>query len=197
MLAAIFALVVLRSRRNRPTEIRYWVAIVIVRAAATNLSDLQTLQFGIPFFGVMGFLSVLLATLVVLDRRDLTGQTAPVGGGVFWITMLVAGTLGTAVGDDLAFVQGFRPAQAAAIMTMVLAGTFVLRAMARGGSAAAYWMTVIVVRTWGTNVGDFSADTIGLVESTAASGLLLVGLLLVWQAPLREPLSRRAADASG
>lgn len=189
VLAALFALVLLAARRSRPTEVWYWIAIIIVRAAATNLSDLQTLQFGLPFSGVMASLSVLLAILVILDRRNLAQGASPIAGCMFWVTMLVAGTLGTAIGDDLAFVQGLHPPTASVIMTMVLTGTFLLRASTQVRSAAAYWLTVVVIRTWGTNFGDFSADVVGVIESTAASGIVLLGLLLTWRTPTRKAVA--------
>ncbi len=185
VLAALFALAAVAARRSRPTEAWYWIAILIVRAAATNLSDLQTLQFGLPFSAVIAFLSVVLAMFIVLDRRDLAEGTLPAAGGLFWATMLVAGTLGTALGDDLAFVQELRPPSASAVMTIVLAATFMLRAATRPRSAAGYWLTVVVIRTWGTNVGDFLTEPAGLVDSTAVSLAVLLGLLLVWRAPSR------------
>nr|WP_321984848.1 hypothetical protein [uncultured Lichenicoccus sp.] len=187
VLAALFAVIVAAQRRARPVEAWYWIAIIIVRTAATNLSDLMTLDLGLPFSIVIGVLAVVLALLALLDRRRLTGSQAPTANGVFWFTMLVAGTLGTALGDDLAFVQELRPPSASAVMTLVLVATLAaMLVRRRTASPAAFWLTVVVVRTWGTNVGDLAADTAGLVASTFVSGALLTGLLVLWKAPARE-----------
>ncbi len=104
--------------------------------------------------------------------------------------MLAAGTLGTACGDDLAFVQDLRPPLASGLMTVLLAVTLAWRTGARAPAVLTFWVTVIVIRTWGTNVGDMTADRWGLGPSTTASFLLFVGLLLAWR-----PSARAGATA--
>ena len=48
-----------------------------------------------------------------------------------------------------------------------------------------YWFTIVLVRTAGTAVGDFLASNrglgLGLHLSTALTGVLFVGLLILWK----------------
>ena len=183
--AALFALVIVAAHRFNRTDVWYWIAILLVRAAATNISDLQTEGFGERFLVVIVIEAMILAPLVAIDRRDYAAQRSMVAGALFWLTMLVAGTLGTTIGDDLAFGQELRPPSASALMTLVLAGTFATRITTGARSALAYWGAVLVIRTWGTNVGDFFAEGAGLLDSTAASAIVLLGLVLLWRTPAR------------
>ena len=195
VLAALFAVVIVAQRQRRQAEAWYWIAIILVRTAATNLADLTTLDLGVPFPLVIGCLAIVLAVLAASDRRTLVAPGVPAADGVFWVTMLVAGTLGTAVGDDLAFVQQLQPPAASAVMTLVLVGSLAAARPSLGArSAAAYWLTVLVVRTWGTNVGDFAADTLGLAASTLISGIVLAALLALWRPRVRA-IARPAAQA--
>lgn len=185
-LALLFALTMLAGRFGPVSEAPYWIGIVIVRTAATNLSDLQTLAVGVPFPLVMlGFL-VLLAGLVALRRRPVDANGLPAADGLFWAAMLAVGTLGTACGDDLAFRQGFGPAFASLVMSAALAMALAWRAASRLPAVLTFWTLVAVIRTWGTNVGDMTADRYGLAAATVVSLLLFAGLLLVWR-PAQPP----------
>ena len=119
VLAALFGCVVLAARfAPRPTA-WYWLAIVLVRAAATNLSDLQILTGGEPptvrsplaFPIVIVTWSIALACLASQDRGRGEDGSRTGTDLLFWASMLVAGTVGTATGDWL----GSKPNQALAL----------------------------------------------------------------------------------
>ncbi len=190
VLAVLFGCVALVARFAPRTTAWYWLAIVLVRAAATNLSDLQILTPGEPpavrspwsFPVVIAAWAVALALLAYRDRG--AGDDAPRGGGGdpwFWATMLVAGTLGTAVGDWLAFRSGLELPGAVALSTAVLAAALLTVSGAARRRGIVFWIVVACVRTWGTNVGDFLSDTVGLVQVTAAVAALTVLLLYFWR----------------
>ena len=180
-LAVLFAVTMLAARFVPSTEACYWIGIVIVRTAATNLADLQTLAVGVPMPLVgAGFLA-LLAVLVAASRRSFGSAGLPATDGFFWGAMLAAGTLGTACGDDLAFVQGLGPPTASALMTVALVVALAWRATSPRSPIMTFWSLVIVIRTWGTNVGDMTADRWGLAASTLAALVLFAGLLFAWR----------------
>jgi len=59
-------------------------------------------------------------------------------------------------------------------------------------TAASYWIAVVAVRWWGTNVGDASKFLLSIGFSMATTGAVLVLVLLVWRQP-----PTRGVDASG
>ena len=179
-LAVLFALTMLAARVGPRSEAYYWVGVTIARTAATNLADWETLSIGLPMPATAAAFGVALAVLVA-RRRFSAASALPVADGCFWAAMLAAGTVGTAIGDDLAFGQDLGPPLASACTTLVLVAAFWWRARSRAPEIATFWTVVVFVRTWGTNVGDMTADRWGLITCAAIVLVLFVGLLLAWR----------------
>ena len=182
VLACALALIlVVEQRARRPNETWYWLAIVVVRTAATNLADLTVHDFRLPYPAAMIGLALLLAALVALNLGRVDTRRLPVANGWFWAAMFAAGTLGTVAGDFLAFNRDLGVVLASAMMTLVVVAALGLRTWAASTLVATFWLAVVMIRTWGTNVGDMLANGIGLDLSTAISGVALIGLLLAWR----------------
>ncbi len=203
-LALAFALVLGAERWfSRGGEAWYWLAVVLLRTAATNLADLATHDAGLDPVPVMATLSALLAAVLLLRgrvvpnaRADALGRPVPVADPGYWTALLIAGTLGTVAGD---FVE-----DGAGLGTGTVACTAVLLAMVLGHAGlrrpgpAAYWATIVMARIAGTALGDFAADRgglgLGLPLATACSGALLLCVLLLWR---RAPRRTRTLAWSG
>ena len=206
-LAAGFVLVFLSGRRARVrSDAYYWLAIVIVRTAATNLADLATHDFKLGYAWVTAGLVVLLAaSLLPAIRRSTAGRPADPAppDGWYWMSMLIAGTLGTAIGDGLA--DGMGLGTGAASLALGVGAAILLAAWTRATvwTAAFYWMAVVAIRAAGTTASDFLAGRhglgLGLPFSTACTGLMLLAVLVLWRrsAPGHHlaPLGGRQAGA--
>src|SRR5207244_5331915 len=85
--------------------------LLVVRTAATNLADFTDQRLGMVAFLVLGLLLVAALTArffiskMLPDRQPGEGVLSRVDG-LYWATMLVAGTLGTALGDFSSFRSG-------------------------------------------------------------------------------------------
>jgi uncharacterized membrane-anchored protein len=106
------------------------------------------------------------------------------------ISMFIAGTLGTVIGDYCSHNLHLGDAGASILLSPILGLLFVL---ARGGLLRAlwfYWLTVVMVRAAGTAVGDLVASRgmLGLPLSTLVTGVIFVGLLIAWKEPARPKL---------
>ncbi len=177
---ALAATLLMERRAKSGHEAFYWLAIIIVRTAATNLADLGTHDFRLGY-GRLGLaLAILLAALVAATRKPAASGTMPAANGWYWAGMLIAGTLGTALGDGTAEGLGLGVAVGSLVLCLVLAAVLTLRARDAFAGVAFYWVAVVAVRTTGTTVGDLSASTFGLLASTALSGALMLGLLALW-----------------
>ena len=190
-LALIFGAILFAEARARvSTEAFYWFAIVTMRTAATNLADLFDHDLHIAPLLVIAVLAVALAALVLTDRdafaRLRGGDGAvPVTDGRYWTTMLVAGVLGTALGDYCADDLGLDAGPAAILNLAILAALLGLGRAPGFGVKAMYWVTVVAVRTAGTNVGDWLASHdglgLGLPLSTTLTGLAFGALVALWR----------------
>lgn len=193
VLALVFAGAAIAGQRSRRrSEAPYWLAILTVRTAATNLADLVIGRAGVGYAACSAGLAVLLAA-IVLWRHALRHVPSADGltrvDGSYWLAMLTAGSLGTVLGDGLArIIHPVTTGYPVAGLVTSLAVALVLGLWPETGAASAvnYWLAVVAVRTWGTDIGDIFAYLLSLPVSLLLSGLLLAGVLTVWREP-REP----------
>jgi uncharacterized membrane-anchored protein len=195
MLALIFAIVVLGNQwSERGHEALYWLAILVIRAAATDLADLAIGRLHLNYITVSSCLATLLVAILTLRRTSPSESVTsdlPRVNGRYWASMLTAGTLGTVLGDGIGHV--IRPITIGVpISGMIATGALALifvqrtrldRASAGAARAVSYWAAIVAIRTWGTNLGDIAAFLLSLPVSMLASALLLAGTLVVWRTP--------------
>lgn len=184
VLIAAFAGVLFVEQRDAGSSTAfYWIAIIIVRTAATNLADF--FAHGVGLVPALGALAVLLVLSMLLARRLRAAAPAtpglPTVDGPYWLTMLLAGTLGTALGDFSSFHTGLGLAGASLALSALVAVLVAVKL--RSPMPLSYWLIVVAIRTAGTSVGDFFAHTIGLWQSTLVFAVLLTAFL--WKTPRR------------
>ena len=185
-----FALVMAIERFDRMAhETYYWLGIILVRTAATNLGDFFAGDLRIARSLLMAILAVVLALVIALAWRTRWNS---LGGGPkaavlsadapYWLGMLLAGTLGTVMGDYFSHNLQLGDAVGAIVLTAILAAMFAVGSKDLIWSLPFYWATIVMVRTAGTDVGDFLAGRhiLGLPLSTLVTGLAFVALLQLW-----------------
>jgi uncharacterized membrane-anchored protein len=192
-LAIALAIVLVLERLDRAVhEAFYWLAIVVVRTAATNLADFFAADLRLPRPWVMAGLAMLLALSVAAawqlswrnaaDKSDARSNLLRADYG-YWLAMLIAGTLGTVMGDFFSHDLHLGNAVASLVLSALLAPFLVLGARQLLWSLPLYWTTIVMVRAAGTVVGDLLAarNALGLALSTAVTGLLFIGFLILWR----------------
>lgn len=193
-LAAALAIVISAERFDRlQHQSYYWLAIIIVRTAATNFADFAAGDLKLPRIWVMGALAVLLVAAVWMSwqffwRRlaDKTDDTIRADFG-YWVCMFIAGTLGTVIGDFCSHNMHLGDAGAALLLSPVVAILFLTGRRGLLLLLPFYWTTVVAIRAAGTAVGDLLAgrNLLGLPLSTAVTGVLFVALLVIWKQSAR------------
>lgn len=190
--ALAFVVIVAVDRiSRRGYEANYWLAILAVRSAATNIADhsIRGLHLTLPL-AALGW-TAMLALLVLLQFRGRLSKItrAPPTNIPYWLTMLTAGVLGTLLGDWGAHSQA---SVVVGVLTSVclasLALTIVLafRAKLSPSSVVMYWLAIVCVRWWGTNMGDILAHETTLYISLFATAFLLAAILSLWGSRKRE-----------
>jgi len=200
-LALALAIVVLAERFDRSVhQVYYWTAIIIVRTAATNFADFTSGDMKQPRLLVIAALTALLIATVFAGwqfiwrhRSDEGGASVLRADAPYWLSMFIAGTLGTVIGDYCSHNLGLGDGGACLLLVPLLALLF---AIARNGLLRAlpyYWLTIVTVRAAGTVVGDLVAGRhmLGLALGTLVTGTLFVALLAL----RKEPGAPRLAHA--
>jgi uncharacterized membrane-anchored protein len=168
------------------TEASYWVAIVAMRAAATNLADIITHDLALGYV----LASIALAVLTLIAARctdpDHSRSGSPRVDGAYWIAMFIAGVFGTVAGDLIHHNIGLYIASA--VFCVALAALILVRETRAPASMLLFWSIVMAERCAGTAVGDMLAShrAVGLgvpIASVCTAALTLAALWLraSWQ----------------
>jgi hypothetical protein len=194
-LAIALAIVMTAERFDRiQHQAYYWIAIIIVRTAATNFADFAAGDLKLPRIWVMAALVVLLVAALWLlwqfawrRRADKTDNLLRADLG-YWVCMFIAGTLGTVIGDFCSHNLGLDDGGAAILLSPIVAILFLVGRQGPIRLLPFYWLTVVAIRAAGTAVGDFVSGRhmLGLPLSTAVTGILFVALLIVWKQSARS-----------
>jgi uncharacterized membrane-anchored protein len=188
-LAIALAIIIIAERFDRSQhEGYYWIAIIIVRTAATNFADFAAGDLKLPRVWVMAALTVLLIAALWLTWQFAWRRLADKAANVlradlgYWICMFIAGTLGTVIGDFCSHL-GLDDAGAAIALSPIVVVLLLVGWRGPLRRLPFYWLTVVAIRAAGTAVGDFVSgrNMLGLPISTAVTGILFVVLLLVWK----------------
>lgn len=169
---------------GRRTELYYWIAIVVLRGAATNVADFLTEDLRLGFVPVLAVLAVATLLLGARTRAGAgTRVASPVIDGWYWTAMLVAGVFGT-VGGDL-MNRGVGLFASAGLLTVLLLAVLAVRQRWFPAAVLAYWIVVLAERCAGTPIGDGLASRrgvgLGLPVATACTAALF-GAALAWRA---------------
>jgi uncharacterized membrane-anchored protein len=182
LLAVITGLAFWGDRRfARRTDAGYWIAIVTLRAAATNVGDFLTEDLSISYPVLMVVLGLSTLFAGCFTRIDKVTSTSPLVDARYWAAMLIAGIFGTVGGDFISHMIGLYAAAAALCTAAVI--VLAARSTFAATSVLTYWCAVLAERCAGTPVGDALASHravgLGLKLAMLCTGLLLmVGLLV-------------------
>jgi uncharacterized membrane-anchored protein len=194
-LAIALALVMIVERFDRTQhQSYYWIAIIIVRTAATNFADFAAGDMKLPRPWVMAVLLILLVAVVWLSWKFVWQHRSAKSDSVlradlgYWISMFIAGALGTVMGDFCSHNMHLGDLGASILLSPVVA---VLLGVGWRGPLRwlpIYWTTVVAIRAAGTAVGDTLAgrNMLGLPWSTALTGIMFVTLLVAWKESARQ-----------
>lgn len=195
-LTAIFLAVVWAEKLLDLTTVAfYWLAIIVLRTMATNIADFATHDLKLSYAVFVPLLGAFMGVMIWADRfrTDTPPQRSaapfsalPNADWSYWIVMLTAGVLGTALGDWLA--DAGPKVYWASFISMLLFVGAVWAAYQYGLSKAWYWIAIAACRTWGTDLGDMlvalfrsaTSRPVALWVSTAISAALLTGVIYFW-----------------
>ena len=182
LLVIVSTAAILADRRvGVRTEVAYWVAIVVLRAAATNVADLMTERLHFPYGPVAEALALLAIAAGLLTRAGHARRRAisPVIDAWYWTAMFIAGVFGTVAGDLMNRTVGVLPS--AALLAALLSLVLLIRARWVPNLMLSYWVAVLAERAAGTPVGDGLASrhgfSLGLPVATTVTAALLAGAL--------------------
>ncbi len=178
------------------TEAYYWAAIVLTRTMATNLADLATHSLKLDYAWLEVALFSFLMMIMLLPRPNMgspTNQSAAIHGALtplskigirYWVMILIVSVIGTTLGDFISDNMGLGAEQASLVLGLILTIVLFVKTRLELLGSVAYWITLIIVRTTGTVLGDFLSGeeglNLGFLGAAACTAFLLVCVLRLW-----------------
>jgi len=180
--AALAAVFIVERAFPRLGALYFWIAIIVIRASATNIGDVFH-DFRIGFAYSVPISAVLLMASVAIWRMARPSDAArgfvPVSG-FYWVTLFLAGVLGTVGGDAASYGIGLGNAGATLALGAPLALVFYVGWNGLLTQLYYYWLTVALIRSAGTAAGDWLAHgSLSLTGATALSGAVFFAFVLV------------------
>ncbi|HKQ06200.1 MAG TPA: hypothetical protein VJ464_13780 [Blastocatellia bacterium] len=190
------------SKRYHPFI--YWAVVVATTTVGTTMSDYLDRTVGLGYIksSIILFCGVLIILFIwhrVMGRIEFENITTRKDETFYWLTILVANTLGTALGDFTADDAGLGFERGA----MVFAGLLALVALAhyftKISDSALFWAAYVLTRPLGATLGDTLTkphEEGGLELSRIVSSLVIAAVMVVLII-LTYRRSGRMPDASG
>lgn len=191
ILFGLFIVIILIEKFDTLThDLYFWGAILIIRAAATNIGDVGH-DLHVNGLVMIGLLSFILIVSMELWKKIFHQTEAPSSSFAahpfYWWTMLVAGSLGTAIGDYCSFAFKLGNLNATFVLGTIVAILFFFGRNGKLRQFSYYWLTVVTIRSAGTAAGDFFAHKVfGLEVSTLVFAVGFSVLLLFFHLFCRQ-----------
>jgi|SRR5450631_110583 len=196
---AITLAVQVASRRYRPFA--YWAVVVATTTVGTTTSDYLDRTVGLGYVKssialFCGVLAVLLAWRRVTGRIEFENIATRKEEIFYWLTILVANTLGTALGDLVASSAGLGFERGALIFAGLLAIVAAAHVwLKRVPESAIFWAAYVLTRPLGATLGDTLTKPLAegglalgrILSSVTMAALMIVGIVLVGRRERRHP----------
>ena len=174
--------------KGHGTEAFYWLAIIFLRAGATNVGDGLIHIFGLSL-GVASLLTSV-ATLVAgfFTLPPFAGAISPLIDLRYWLAMGLGGVFGTVFGDLTSHTIGMFPALITLGVGLIV--VILVRGALAPTSMLGYWCIVLAERAAGTPAGDWFASRrglgLGLPVALLCVGAGLIAALWLYQRTERQ-----------
>lgn len=163
----------------------YWSVIISTSTAGTTMSDYMDRTLGLGYATGSMILVALLVTMLAYWRfseRSLSVENIKTFKVelLYWITILISNTLGTALGDYLADSSGLGFSGGAALIGGLLALIVLAHFYTKISKVFLFWVAFVLTRPFGATFGDLltkSTEKGGFDLGTAGSSAVLATIL--------------------
>jgi uncharacterized membrane-anchored protein len=156
------------AKRYHP--ISYWLVVVATTTLGTTTSDYMDRTLGLGYIKssaalLCGVIAVLVVWHFVTGRIAFDRVATSTDELFYWLTILVANTLGTALGDFTASDTGLGFERGALVFAGLIAIVAAIHFFTRAPKSILFWAAYVLTRPLGATLGDT------LTKSHAEGGL--------------------------
>ncbi len=184
-------------RAKTQSEFRYWSTIVIMSTTGTAFADLITrtlaLGYGLGSLLLMGLFGLIYLARHISIRRDHSNERAndryaltkntieamPKTDVFYWLTILIASTFGTTMGDFVSDVLGLGFGGAALLLGSLFMIVVLITVRYKTISTPLYWIALVIASTIGAATGDYLTKPDGLALGYAVGSVILISIFAI------------------
>lgn len=164
----------------------YWLVILSTSTAGTTMSDFMDRTLGLGYANG-SVLLIFLLVLALISWRSMMGNlsvsniSTPKAEILYWFTILISNTLGTALGDYLADDSGLGFMGGALLIGSAIAITTLLYFFTNMNKILLFWVAFVLTRPFGATFGDVLTkipERGGLGFGTIGSSMVLAIILI-------------------
>lgn len=164
----------------------YWLVILSTSTAGTTMSDFMDRTLGLGYANG-SLLLILLLALSLITWRSMMGSLSVSNIAttkaeiLYWFTILISNTLGTALGDYLADDSGLGFIGGALLVGSAIALTTLLYKFTNVNKILLFWIAFVLTRPFGATFGDVLTkmpEQGGLGFGTIGSSMVLACILI-------------------
>jgi len=145
------------SRRYHP--VLYWLVVVATTTLGTTTSDYMDRTLGLGYIksSVVLFAGVIVVLVIwhfVAGRIEFQNVITRTDESFYWLTILVANTLGTALGDFTASDTGLGFERGALVFAALIAVVVAANFFTPAPKSVLFWAAYVLTRPLGATLGD-------------------------------------------
>ena len=179
----------LAASRYRPFV--YWAVVVATTTVGTTMSDYLDRTLGLGYvkssiFLLCAVIGVLLTWRRVMGRIEFENVTTRRDEVFYWATILVANTLGTALGDFVATDLGAGFEGGALVFAGLLALVAASHSFLKASDSVSFWAGYVLTRPLGATLGDIITKShaeggldLGRISSSLGIAAVMIALVVL------------------
>jgi uncharacterized membrane-anchored protein len=159
-----FLLLGIKLSMKRYDPLMYWLVFTATAVVGTAISDFIDRTLGLGYTnGALILFSLLLTVLAAWYRQEksinIENITTLRAESYYWLSFLVANTLGTAAGDFMADELAIGFMNSALIIAGLLTLTATFHFYTKISSSLLFWIAFVLTRPFGATFGDLLSKT--------------------------------------
>lgn len=195
----LLTVLIVEARSETQSEPRYWIMVIVMSTTGTAFADFitRTLELGyawgsallISLFLLIYFAERIYKSRVAAGRgeenvfdhvdENIKSQGIPRTDAFYWVSILVASTFGTTMGDFTSDVLGLGFGGGALLLMALLVVVLIADYFSKVANVALYWAALVVASTIGATTGDFLTKPDALNLGYGVGSLILITALAV------------------
>ncbi len=173
------------ARRYHPAL--YWLVVVATTTLGTTTSDYMDRTLGLGYIksSIVLFAGVIVVLAIwhfVTGRIEFQNVVTRTDESFYWLTILVANTLGTALGDFTASDTGLGFERGALVFAGLIAVVAAVNFFTQTPKSVVFWAAYVLTRPLGATLGDTLTkphDQVGLAFGRITSTLVIAAAMVI------------------